>query len=105
MRIGRIHHVWRIIVYEIEPVLFVSIVDHGLRVVVAVDHVEAAYVQKMLVQKEHPLVRVALERDKCAASKTVLLAELDDARVFKLFERIMSGQLKYRLFCGAKILT
>ena len=36
-------------------------------------------------------MRVALERDKCAARKTVFLAELDDARVFKLFEGVMSG--------------
>ena len=86
---------WRIIVDEVEPVLFVAIIDHGLRVVVAVDRIEAAYVQEMLVQKEHPLVCVTLERNKCAARKTVLFAELYDARVFKLFERVMRSKLKY----------
>ena len=52
-----------------------SIVDHGLRVVVAVDHVEAAYVQELLVQKEHALMRVALERDERGATDAVLVAE------------------------------
>jgi hypothetical protein len=34
-------------------------------------------------------VRVALERDECAARKTVLIAEFEDAGVFELFEGIM----------------
>ena len=101
MRIGRIHHVWRIIVDEVEPVLFVAIIDHGLRVVVAVDRVEAAYVQELLVQKEHALMRVALERDERGATDAVLVAELDDARVFKLFERVMGRELDESLFCGS----
>jgi hypothetical protein len=43
----------------------------------------------MLVQKEHALMRVALERDECAARKAVLVAEFEDARVFELFEGVM----------------
>ena len=68
MRIGRIHHVWRVIVDEVEPVLLMAIVHHRLGVVVAVDRIESGDVQELLVQDKHRLMRVALERDERAAA-------------------------------------
>ena len=89
MRIGGIHHVRRIIVDEVQPVLFVSIVHHRLRQIVAIDRIESAHVQELFIEQEHRLVRVRLERYKSGATDSVLVTELDDARVFKLFVWIL----------------
>ena len=101
MRIGRIHHVWRIIVDEVEPVLLMAIVDHGLRVVVAVDRIEPTHVQELLIEQEHRLMRVALERNERAAAHAVLVAKLHDTRIFELLVRVVRGELEDRLFCGS----
>ena len=68
MRVGRIHHVWRVVVREIQPVLLMAIVHHRLSQIVSVDRIESTDVQKLLVEQEHRLMRVRLGWDKRAAT-------------------------------------
>ena len=68
VRVCRVDHVRSIVMDKPQPVLLMPVIDHRLSVVVAVQRIESSDVVEMLIQEEHPLMRVALERDKSTAA-------------------------------------